>query len=207
LRGAQFLTASASAEGDLFEILRCCGFTPYDWQTFWKLSQPKSEVGKKFWNRSADADAPTVLGLQKHLMTPALQAVYQPGLQNLPNYILRVDGELLGYASLLAGRKALVITPILSPSAENPFDLIASLSARFLNGEKPVYIRQTSSMSWLTSHLDIGATLILKRQELLIKHFTVRNPINVSEMKTVANPQHANPAVPFAQSTDSQNHL
>jgi hypothetical protein len=207
LRGARLLTASAPVEGDLFEILRRCGFTTYDWHTFWKVNQPISEFDMKIWQKPTEYDAPTVLWLQKCLIPPAVQAVYQPGLQNLQGYILRVDSNILGFANLLAGRNAVVVTPFLSPEVDNPFAIIASLCARFLTSERQVYIRQTSSMSWLTIHLEVGANLFLKRQELLVKHFTVCNTVSVADMNAAIKSRHADPAVPFAQSTDSMNHL
>ena len=161
----------------------------------------------KIWQKPTDDDAPTVLWLQKRLIPPAVQAVYQPSLQSLQNFILRVDSKILGFANLLAGRNAVVVTPFLSPEVDNPFAIIASLCARFLTGEKQVYIRQTGSMSWLTIHLEAGANLFLKRQELLVKHFTVRNTVSVADMNAAVNPRHADPAVPFTQSTDSVDHL
>ena len=207
LHSARFITASTSAGEFLFDILRRCGFAAYDWHMFWKVKQKQTRAPRNIWRKPMDMDAPAVLELQKRILTPAVQAVSQINFQHLPDIVLRVDGELLGFATLLVGRYAIVITPFLSSKVDNPVEIISSLYSSYFTGDKHVFFRQTGSTAWLTNHLEKIATLFLKREELLVKHFTVRKSSIVNEMNAAVNPRHVDPAMPFTQSTGSEDTL
>lgn len=207
LRGSKLATASASQDTMFFEILRRCGFIPYDWHAFWIINKIYRKKSKFIWSKPSIEDMTAVLSFQNHHLPLTVRAVLQPGLQNLPNYILRMDGELLGYIELVIGRGKMVVTPFISSSADNPLDLIASFVSRFLENYEQVYIRQTGAMAWLSSHLKPKAVPVLERQELLVKHFTVRNIVRSAEINATANSRHADPAVPFARSSNSQENV
>jgi hypothetical protein len=207
LHGAKFITASSPSDESLFELLRIGGFTTYDWHSFWKANPQKILTDINVWEKPADLDVSAVQGLRKRLLSPAVQSVNQLENQCLPHFVLRLDGKLLGYANLMVGSSALVVTPFLSPEILNPAEILSSLCTIFYTKEKPLFIQQTGGMAWLINHLENISDLFLERQELLVKHFTVMESAVMNEMNTAMNSRHVDPAVPFTTSTGRGDNL
>jgi hypothetical protein len=207
LRGAKFLTASAPADSDLFEFLRRSGFSSYSWEAFWEMDKVVVPEIQGAWLNPSDTDAPAVAVLQKKLIPPVVQAVRQIRKQALPESVFQMEGKILGLMEVSTEGSTAVFTPVLSQDVDNPAWVIAALVNEYLADYERVYLRQTGSASWLTAHLDEIAHPVIERQELLIKHFTVRNKVSAAELNTATNPRHADPAVPFARSSSGRDHL
>ena len=173
LRGAKFVIASTRVESCLFETLRHAGYCLCGWQSIWKISRnlkntPSSRIA---WFKPNSVDAIELTMLQRKLLSPATQSVTAFSAQALPDYALKIDGVLKGYARVNSFNHKVLIAPVLMNNLENLESVLAGLVEKFYPSAEMVYLLQTADSRWLSSELENFGTLLTPREELLVKHF------------------------------------
>lgn len=207
LRGVKFLTVSTALDDCLFETLRHGGFCTYGWERFWEMKKKSPVADAGVWRRPVEQDHFTLAKLQKRLLPPAVQTITKPSTEKPPDFILRVKGEIAGFANCNFYHHTLVFTPLFSPQVVDPSAIILSFFKKYFTDAQHIFIRQTSAMAWLEDHLADIAHPATDRLELLVKHFAVRKRLSVLELNHAGDRRHTDPAVPFAHSFDKQDHL
>jgi hypothetical protein len=210
IRGARFITAGARLEDCLFESLRRAGYCVYGWQSFWrdipeKVLNFQGYAGR--WRKTSEADAPVLESLQRQWLAPSVQSVSQFAGSRRPDFLLQDENGVQGYALIECFNDAVLVKPLLSRDLPEPEGTLASLMNTLLSGAQTVWIAQTSDQAWLTKSLHGIAEPFLPREELLVKHFTVRERLPASEVNHAQNGRRAEPLSPIIPSTKSGKNL
>lgn len=200
LHGAAFITAAARVDDCLFKFLRHAGYSLYCWQAFWKLSkelQQPSNLHEVTWSKPDSLDAIEITLLQQKLLSSAARSILISAAESLPDFILRINGQLIGYARVTCFNNRVMIVPIF---ARESFDLklvLTSLISEFFANADKVFLLQSADIGWLTDDLEKIASILAPREELLVKHLTAMQRIPKAELTPSANGKRANPATPM----------
>ncbi len=184
LRGAKFILASTRVDNCLFETLRRAGYCLYGWQSIWDISRslgkPKSQ--QVVWFKPDSRDALELTRIQRKLLSPAAQSVSTLALQALPDFALKIDGVLKGYARVSCFNNKVLISPVLMNTVENAETVLTALVHKFFSTADKVYLLQTADTGWLTADLEKLGAQATPREELLVKHFAAMQKLPAAEL-------------------------
>ena len=184
LRGAKFMLASTRVDNCLFETLRRAGYCLYGWQTIWDISRSlgKSKTQQAAWFKPDSRDALELTRIQRKLLSPAAQSVTALALQALPDFALKIDGVVKGYARVSGFNNKVLITPVLMNTVENAETVLTDLVHEFFSTADKVYLHQTADTGWLTADLEKLGEQVTPREELLVKHFAAMQKLPAAEL-------------------------
>jgi hypothetical protein len=173
LRGAKFILASSRVDVCLFETLRRSGYCLYGWQSIWDISRRlgKSIAQQVVWIKPDSRDALELTRIQRKLLSPATQSVSTLALQALPDFALKIDGVIKGYARVNCYNNKVLIAPVLMHTIQDIVAVLSDLVIKFFSSADKVYLLQTAESGWLTTDLEKMGAQATPREELLVKHF------------------------------------
>ncbi len=208
LRGAKFMLASARVDNCLFETLRRAGYCLNGWQSVWDISKElgRSRDHQKVWFKPSSSDALELTRFQRRHLSPATQSVTALAQQVLPDFALRIDGSLKGYAKVSAFNNKVLITPVLMNTIEDAGVVLSALVNEFFSTAAKVYLLQTADTGWLTVDLDKIGAQASPREELLVKHFAAMQKLPSVELnhnKVGQQTDTVTPVMPTAKYKDN----
>ena len=209
LRGAKFMLASTRVDNCLFETLRRAGYCLYGWQSIWELSKDpgKSKKPQTAWFKPESKDALELAKLQRRLLSPATQSVTAFAAQVLPDFALKVDGILNGYAKVNCFNNKVLIAPLLMNTVEDVVTILSSLIKEFFSAADKVYLLQTADSGWLTADLEKIGARVTPREELLVKHFTARQKLPAAELNHNAVGHRTDTVTPIMPSAGRKDNI
>jgi hypothetical protein len=184
LRGAKYIIASVQVENCLFETLRRAGYCMCGWQSIWELP---NNLNNSFstqisWFKPNPTDELELTLLQHRLLSPATRSVTAGASQVLPDFALRIDGVLQGYARVNCVKNKIMIMPVLMNNLVNPESVLAALVESFFPSMNKKYLLQTADSGWLTDCLESIAVQLTPREEILVKHFAAVKKLPAAEL-------------------------
>jgi len=211
LRGSRFMTASCILDDSVFHLLRSAGFCPFSWQRFWCLTKPPVSDGDPAdvtWQPPSDQQVAAISSLQRRLLSPAVRAVVKSAADKLPDWVMIYAGEIQGFSAVREFNRQVILTPFITQTCEAPAAILAALVHVCCPDASSVYIRQTGDSAWLIDHLEKIANAVTPREELLVKHFTLREKAHaLEEVNHAVKNRHTDPVAPFIRSSNKRNHL
>lgn len=210
LHGAKFITAAVHVDDCLFETLRNAGYCLCGWQCFWRLSkdlrQPYNLDGV-LWSKPDSLDAVEITLLQQKLLSPAARSISACTANVLPDFVLRINGDLKGYARITWVNNRVMIAPIFVNGTSSLNTILAALISEFFTSADEFFLLQSSDIGWLTNDLEKFASRMFPREELLVKHLTAMQIIPKGEIVHNTNGQRANPATPMMPSFKNKDNI
>lgn len=193
LRGAKFMLASTRVDSCLFETLRRAGYCLYGWQCIWEISKNsiKTHSQQATWFKPDSLDAFELTKLQHKLLSPAAQSVTAFAVQTLPDFALKIDGVLKGYARVNCFNNKVLIAPVFVNNLEDLENILAVLKNEFFPSIDKIYLLQTADSGWLTADLEKIGTRLTLREELLVKHFAAVQKLSAAELNHSASRSRA----------------
>lgn len=159
-RGAFSLVAEVEEVHPAFKALRQNGFGIFARQQVWKLTKAPSSIKSTVWRTALERDLFGVHLLRKALVPVQVQQIEMETAEPLDGYVLRRDNEIVAYAEVRRGPRAIWVLPFVNLDAE-PFEqAMAELIARLRpRPGRPVYVCLRSYQDWLQRAIeDLGAT-------------------------------------------------
>jgi len=208
LRGAKFMLASARVDNCLFETLRRGGYCLNGWQSVWDISRilGKPKMRQSVWFKPASSDALELTRIQRKLLSPATQSVSALALQSLPDFGLKIDGLVKGFARVSGFNNKVLVAPVFMNTVEDPGAVLADLVNAFFSSADKVYLLQTADTGWLTADLEKLGALAAPREELLVKHFAAMQKLPAAELnhgKVGHQTDTVTPMMPTARRKDN----
>ena len=209
LRGAKFMLASSRVDICLFETLRRAGYCLYGWQSIWDISRSlgRSKERQAVWFKPDSRDALELTRIQRKLLSPAAQSVTALALQALPEFTLKIDGVVKGYARVSGFNNKVLITPVLMNTVENADSVIAALVNGFFSTADKVYLLQTADTGWLSADLEKLGAQATPREELLVKHFAAMQKLPAAELNHNAVAHQADTVTPMMPSSGRKDNI
>ena len=209
LRGAKFLLASTRVDNCLFETLRRAGYCLYGWQSIWDISKSlgKTKTQQAVWFKPDFGDALELTRIQRKLLSPAAQSVTALALQELPDFALKIDGVVKGYARISCFNNKVLITPVLLNTVENVETVIAALVNQFFSTANKIYLLQTADTGWLSTDLEKMGTQVTPREELLVKHFAAMQKLPSADLNHNAVGHQTDTVTPMMPSAGRKDNI
>ena len=210
LRGAKFITASARVDDCLFETLRRAGYCLFGWQSIWELPRfihNSTESTQTSWVKPDPVDAIELTLLQRKLLSPATQSVTAFATRVLPDFALRIDGALKGYARVSCFNNKVLISPVFMKTSDNLEYILAALAVEYFSTAEVIYLLQTADSGWLTGDLEKIASRLTPREELLVKHFAAMQKLPAAELNHSTNGHRADTATPMMPSVKRKDNI
>jgi hypothetical protein len=209
LRGAKFMLASTRMDDCLFETLRRAGYCLYGWQSVWEISlnHIKTKESQAAWYQPDSRDALDLTKLQRRYLSPATQSVTPLASQTLPDFAVKMDGILKGYARVNCFNNKVLIAPVFVNSLENIEDILAVLIKDFFSSADKVYLLQTADTGWMTADLEKFGSRLTPREELLVKHFAVMQKLPAAELNHNASGHRTNTVTPMMPSAGRKDNI
>jgi hypothetical protein len=210
LRGAKFITASARVDDCLFETLRRAGYSLFGWQSVWELPRSMhnaTEYAQCSWDKAESVDTIELTLLQRKLLSPATQSVTVFATQSLPDFALRIGGNLMGYARVNCFNNKVLIAPIFMKTSDSPEYILAALISEYFSTAEAIYLLQTADSGWLTGDLENIARRQTPREELLVKHFTAMQKVPAIELSHSANGHRVDTVTPLMPSVKHKDNI
>ncbi len=209
LRGAKFMLASTRVDVCLFETLRRAGYCLYGWQVVWDISQNlgRSRNHQKIWFKACADDALELSRIQRKLLSPAAQSVTALASQVLPDFVLKKDGIVKGYAKVSAFNNKVLIAPVMMNSVEDAVTVLSTLPNEFFSSAEKVFLLQTADIGWLTAELDKMGTQVTPREELLVKHFAAMQKLPSAELNHNAVAHQTDTITPMMPSAGRKDNI
>jgi hypothetical protein len=208
LRGAKFMLASTHVDNCLFETLRRAGFCLYGWQSVWDISRNlgKTKPPQTAWFKPDSMDALELTKFQRKLLSHATQSVTAFASQALPDFALKIDGILKGYARVNCFNNKVLIAPLFMNTLEDVEGILSALVKEFFSATAKVYLLQTADIGWLTADLEKIGARVTPREELLVKHFAAMQKLPAAELNHTAvghRTDTVTPIMPSARRKDN----
>jgi len=212
LRGSRCLLAAARADGELFQHLRRAGFCIYGWQRFWQVFKDQfpdtqADAFSFNWCQPVAADSPEISSLRRQLISPSMQTVKKITGEKLPQYILKINGEIKGLAKINPYGSKVMVTPLLAQTSYPHTLILQSLYARLFPIYQIAYLVQTANMVGLEGTLTELADPVCDREELLVKHFTSMQKVPLAVLNSASPVRHADTIAPMLKSDMPQDNL
>ena len=199
--GALNLRVQLEEKHPLFEVLRRCGFSVYGVQTIWKL--PSSKAGSilsSHWRQAAPTDEPHMRSLYQSLTPPVEQAAEPFQTIGYDRLVFAHDAEISVWAEYRDGPKGLYLVPVIPPSAQEPVEILQTLTDLVSLVSKPAFIQIRSHQSWLQSALEEIGSQPVGRYNLLVKHLAIAQKVLVPNgLRSRVERTQAKPTVPIIQ--------
>jgi len=209
LRGAKFMLASTRVDSCLFETLRRAGYCLYGWQSIWEISRNfvKTHSQQATWFKPDSLDAFELTKLQHKLLSPATQSVTAFAVQTLPDFALKIDNVLKGYARVNCFNNKVLIAPVFVNNLEDLENILAFLKNEFFPSIDKIYLLQTADSGWLTADLEKIGTRLTHREELLVKHFAAVQKLPAAELNHGASRHRADTVTPMMPSAGHKDNI
>lgn len=209
LRGAKYMLASTRVDDCLFQTLRRAGYCLYSWQSIWDISRTfiKTKELQAAWFKPDSLDALELTRLQRRLLSPATQSVTAFASQILPDFTLRIDGVLKGYARVNCFNNKVLIAPVFVNDLQDIESILAVLVKEFFSSADKIYLFQTADTGWLTADLENFGTRLTPREELLVKHFAAMQKLPAAELNHNANGHRADTVTPMMPSVGHKDNI
>ena len=169
------------------------------------LGKPKSQ--QVVWFKPDSRDALELTRIQRKLLSPATQSVTALALQALPDFALKIDGVVKGYARVSCFNNKVLITPVLMNTIENVDTVLAALVNEFFSTADKVYLLQTADTGWLTADLEKLGTQATPREELLVKHFAAMQKLPSAELNHNAVGHQTDTVTPMMPSSRRKDNI
>ncbi|HPH98487.1 MAG TPA: hypothetical protein PKW33_20705 [Anaerolineaceae bacterium] len=170
---AYHLVGEVDEHSRVYEALRGAGFSVYAWQRIWRLTAnelPSSVPESSPWRAAEDVDGVAIHNLYQ-MVVPGLMQPMEPlkeGRQD--GLVYHEKGELMAYASIIAGPLGIWVQPFVHPSVSAVTNVLLSLVGRLQRKpERPVYICIRSYQAWLESALENVCATCGERQALMAR--------------------------------------
>jgi len=209
IHNAEYILADINAGHPVFECLRQARFTPCGWGQVWQVDSGKIPKNSQaaIWSVPATTDVIELLGLQRRLLPPAVQAVSRLADERLPDFILRQDGHITAYAdSVVFGQKVMVRLTH-DTCKPGPGHLLGALFEQHFPATPGRFIMQRGDQALLQEALVDCADLATPRFERLVNYLTLPLKVPVGASAAVNNRHHADPVTPMLKSSGQQDNL
>ena len=205
--GALHVLAELDETNPFFEILRNAGFSAYAWQRIWKIDAPHlvEKPTQSEWQPASSDDAIAIRALFQSQVPPVIQGIEHPMPQHSPAWVLRREGELVGYAEGVFGARGICIYSLFPPNLENMTHALCDLLGQITAMGRPVYMVVRLYQAHIERNLrELGASespLVA----VLVKHLALaqRVPATASRRALLENRQTETNA-PMAQNIKSK---
>jgi hypothetical protein len=199
--GALNLRVQLEEKHPIFEVLRRCGFSVYGVQTVWKLPSNKERpVVSSRWRQAAPTDESHMRSLYQSLTPPVEQAAEPFQTNGEDRLVFARDSEISAWAEYRDGPKGLYLTPVIPPSAQEPVEILQTLTDVVSLVSKPAYIQIRSHQSWLQTALEEIGSQPVGRYNLLVKHLAIAQKVLVPNgLRSRVERTQAKPTVPIIQ--------
>ena len=196
LRGSRCLLSAAHAAGDLFPLLRQAGFCVYGWQRIWQIFQERfpnthPQAFEFNWCTPDAADSLQIDHLRKRLLSPSVQTVKKVTGEKLPQYVLKIDGQIKGLARVNGYGGKVMVTPLLAQTPFEPILLLQSLFSRLFPIYSVAYLQQSADQAGLEVTLSELGEPVCDREELLVKHFNSLQKVPIEMLNRATPVRHA----------------
>jgi len=209
IRKAEYVLADIDPLRPDFEGFRQAGFCPWGWGQIWQMDSEKLPQNSQTvpWSTPAACDTIELLGLQRRLLPPAVQAVSCLADERIPDFILRQEGRIMAYAdSTVFGQKVMVRLTH-EPGVPDLAQLIAGLFQEHFPLTPGRFILQRGDQVSLQEVMADCARLVMPRFERMVKYLTVPLKVPVGAGAVVNNRHHADPVTPMLKSSGRQDNL
>jgi len=199
--GAFNLRVQLEEKHPFFEVLRRCGFSVYGVQTIWKLPSNKEGLAlSSLWRQAAPTDESHMRSLYQSLTPPVEQAAepFQPNGED--RLVFSRDAEISAWVDYRDGPRGLYLAPVIPPSAQEPVEVLKTLTDLVSLVSKPAFIQIRSHQSWLQSALEEIGSQPVGRYNLLVKHLAIAQKVLVPiGLRSRVERTQAKPTVPIIQ--------
>jgi len=199
--GALNLRVQLEEKHPLFEVLRRCGFSVYGVQTIWKLpSNKEGPALPSHWRQAAPTDEPHLRSLYQSLTPPVEQAAEPFQSNGEYRLVFARDAEISVWADYRDGPRGLYLAPVIPPSAQEPVEILKTLTDLVSLVSKPAFIQIRSHQSWLQTALEEIGFQPVGRYNLLVKHLAIGQKVLAPNgLRSRVERTQAKPTVPIIQ--------
>ncbi len=200
--GAINLRVQLEEKHPSFEVLRRCGFSVFGVQTIWKLPSTKAgPVLSSHWRQAAPTDESIMRSLYQSLTPPVEQAAEPFQSNGDDRLVFARDAEISVWADYRDGPRGLYLAPVIPPSAQDPVEILKTLTDLVSLVSKPAFIQIRSHQSWLQSALEEIGSQPVGRYNLLVKHLAITQKVLAPNgLRSRVERAQAKPTVPIIQS-------
>ena len=209
IRKAEYVLADIGPLHPDFEDFRQAGFCPWGWGQIWQMDSGKLPESSEAaaWSTPAASDTIELLGLQRRLLPPAVQAVSRLADEHLPDFILRQDGRIVAYADSTVFGQKVMIRLTHEPCIPDLTQLVAGLFQRHFPLTPDRFILQRGDQVSLQEAMAGCASMVMPRFERMVKYLTVPLKVPVGAGAVVNNRHHADPVTPMLKTSGRQDNL
>jgi hypothetical protein len=204
LHGAKFLLAGVEKDSELFPLLRRAGFCVYGWERFWRMKPlPLKLAADKVgvWEKPSAEDVHEYHKFRNKQLPPAVRAIASADGRSLPDYVLRIDRVIAGYADVKVFGKKAVLYPVLTNDLKYPKTTLLSLAMRLPEVIQDRYISQTVGQEGLEGALENIAEAAVVRREQMVKYFSVVEKAPLGVLNHSSENSHPDPVAPYVHSS------
>jgi len=198
--GALNVLAEVSESSPVFESLRKTGYSPYGWESAWKLPKKvalKADADHE-WHIAVATDDPQMRGLYQSLVPPIVQAAEAYTNGGTRRLAYRENDEIVAFVESSTGPNGLYLRPLIHPAVLDINALLNALIGQFTDIGQPVYLQVRSYQAWLLNTLELIGGESSSHFTLLVKHLAImqRNGVIITNGNLVKNRQ-AEPTAPM----------
>jgi hypothetical protein len=206
LRGSHCLLTAARTDSNLFRLLRQTGFCVYGWQRIWHVTRERFTEAPQTtlpirWSKPEAEDTPGIISLRRQLLSPSVQTVKKITGEKLPDYLLKIDGEIRAIARVNGYGRKVMVAPLFAPTLYGATRLLQSLFTYLFQFYQIIYLVQTGDTAALDETLAEMTDPASEREELLVKHFTSMQIIPLSVLNSASRSRHADTITPILKFT------
>ncbi|PKO00563.1 MAG: hypothetical protein CVU42_03205 [Chloroflexi bacterium HGW-Chloroflexi-4] len=198
--GASNVLAEVSESSPVFESLRKAGFSPYGWESAWKLPKKINLTldSEHEWAIAVPTDEPQLRSLYQSLVPPIVQAAEAFSNGGTRRLVYRENDEIVAFVESSTGPNGLYLRPLIHPAVLDISALLNALFSQFTDIGQPVYLQVRSYQAWLLNTLEIIGGESSSQFTLLVKHLAIlqRNGVIITNGKLVNNRQ-VEPSAPM----------
>ena len=158
------------------------------------------------WFKPDPTDALELTRIQRKLLSPATQSVTALALQVLPDFALKIDGVVKGYARINCFNNKVLITPVFMNTVDNPESVMAALvNSSFHQPIRFICFRLLIPAG--TQIWKISGTQVTPREEILVKHFAAMQKLPSAELNHNAVKHQTDTVTPMMPSAGRKDNI
>lgn len=180
------ILAELPEDSPLFEGFRIAGFSIWSRQQIY-LFDPSETAGKNsFWQPYSSQDLIKLKQLHREIVPLFVQPMVLVGRRAEDGLVAFSEkGDLLAYAELYQGPKAIWTQPFIRPEADIP-GLLNQLYSAIPNPNKlPIYLCARSYQPSISVAVERLGLRLIGAQTLMVKHLVLRNKVEQSSLQKI----------------------
>ena len=197
--GAHFMIAALQESSPLHYALCQCCYRPLYSQKFWKVDVERTAKlsADYHWQSSSAQDLIAIQTFLKACLPKIVQPIWQLKPQRYPDFLLYINSELCGMASIHRHSDSTFLYPLLLPDHPSYSQALSSLVRKVHTPN--VFMVIPSFQSYLEREQTVLKTVTVLKQTMMVKYFVLHQKAiqEVEESMLVKN-RVRKPSTPIA---------